>query len=319
MAETDYHGDFDDYAPTAGERLRALSHWLGAVTSIGLIAGIAIWGYKLSVRDVTGIPVVRALEGPMRVAPEDPGGRLAAHQGLAVNAVAAEGEAAPPPDRLVLAPRPIDLADEDVALSALQPEPPEPVNVFEGTATAALAVDPDAPVEEEMQLDTAVDSDTVAALADALVRELAAEMASDPTPGNALFASPRPEPRPMRAVARGAPMEGLILASAPVPFASVPSPASQVEIDGDTLPAGTRLVQLGAFDDIETARAEWDRLHGRFAAYMEGRTRVIQEAESGGRSFYRLRATGFDGEPDARRFCAALLAEQAACIPVLVR
>ncbi len=317
MAETDYYGDVDDYAPTAGERVRALTHWLGAVTSIGLIAGIAVWGYKLSVRDVTGIPVVRALEGPMRVAPEDPGGRLAAHQGLAVNAVAAEGEAAPPPDRLVLAPRPIDLADEDVPLAALQPDPPAPID--EGTATAALAIDPDAPVEDDMQLDQAVDSDTVAALADALVRELAAETGALDVPATAVFSSPRPEPRPMRAMATGAPMDGLIFASAPVPFATVPAPASQTEIDGNTLPAGTRLVQLGAFDDVEAARAEWDRLYGRFAAYMEGRTRVIQEAENGGRSFYRLRATGFDGEPDARRFCAALLAEQAACIPVLVR
>ncbi len=35
------------------------------------------------------------------------------HQGLAVNDIAAEGEAAPPPDRLMLAPRPVELADED--------------------------------------------------------------------------------------------------------------------------------------------------------------------------------------------------------------
>ncbi len=318
MAETDFYGDMDEYAPTAGERLRALTQWLGAVISLALIAGIAVWGYKLSVRDVTGIPVVRALEGPMRVAPEDPGGRMAAHQGLAVNAVAAEGEAAPPPDRLVLAPRPIDLTDEDVPLSALQPEPPAPLNVAEGTATAALLIDPDAPVEDEPQLDVAVDADTVAALADALAREVAAEL--DATPGPAVYRSPRPEPRPMRALgAPEAPLGTLVLASASAPFATVPAPASQAEIDGDSLPAGTRLVQLGAYDDVETARAEWDRLHGRFAAYMEGRTRVIQEAESGGRSFYRLRATGFDGEADARRFCAALLAEQAACIPVLVR
>jgi hypothetical protein len=317
MAETEYYGDMDDYAPTAGERLRAATHWLGAVTSLALIAGIAVWGYKLSVRDVTGIPVVRALEGPMRVAPEDPGGRMAAHQGLAVNAVAAEGEAAPPPDRLVLAPRPIDLSDEDLPMAVLQPEPPEPIRLTEGTATAALAIDPDAPTEAEPQLDAAVDSDSVSAMTDALAREVVAEMSG---PSTAVYRSPRPEPRPMRATGTPArPLGNLILASAPLPFDTVPSPASQAEIDGNSLPAGTRLVQLGAFDDIATARAEWDRLHGRFAAYLEGRTRVIQEAESGGRSFYRLRAGGFDGDADARRFCAALLAEQTACIPVLVR
>ena len=63
---------------------------LGAVVSLALVAGLGVWGYKLTVRDVSGVPVVRALEGPMRVLPTDPGGKLATHQGLAVNAVQAD-------------------------------------------------------------------------------------------------------------------------------------------------------------------------------------------------------------------------------------
>jgi SPOR domain len=46
---------------------------------------------------------------------------------------------------------------------------------------------------------------------------------------------------------------------------------------------------------------------------------VIQSAESGGRTFYRLRAHGFDGDDDARRFCAVLQAQAADCIPVAQR
>jgi hypothetical protein len=46
---------------------------------------------------------------------------------------------------------------------------------------------------------------------------------------------------------------------------------------------------------------------------------VIQSAESGGRTFYRLRAEGFADEDDARRFCAAITAEGPDCIPVAVR
>ena len=38
---------------------------------------------------------------------------------------------------------------------------------------------------------------------------------------------------------------------------------------------------------------------------MVGKLRVIQTAESGGRTFYRLRAAGFADEADARRFCSA--------------
>ena len=55
----------------------------GAIVSLSLIAGVGVWGYKLMVRDVSGIPVVRAAEGEMRVRPENPGGQLAQHQGLA--------------------------------------------------------------------------------------------------------------------------------------------------------------------------------------------------------------------------------------------
>ena len=43
---------------------------------------------------------------------------------------------------------------------------------------------------------------------------------------------------------------------------------------------------------------------------------VLQPAESGGRTFYRLRAHGFDDEDDARRFCSAFVAQNATCIPV---
>jgi hypothetical protein len=85
------------------------------------------------------------------------------------------------------------------------------------------------------------------------------------------------------------------------------------------LPEGTKLVQLGAFDSPEIAAREWTRVAGRFGEFMGGKSRVIQEAESGGRTFYRLRAQGFADLSEARRFCAALVAEDAPCIPVVAR
>ncbi|MFC6583994.1 hypothetical protein [Sulfitobacter aestuariivivens] len=95
----------------------------GALVSLALVVGIGIWGYKLLVRDVSGIPVVRAAEGDMRVRPEDPGGQLAQNQGLSVNAVAAEGAAAAPADQLRLAPRPVDLTAEDQIVPAAMVAP----------------------------------------------------------------------------------------------------------------------------------------------------------------------------------------------------
>ena len=85
-----------------------------AAASVALLAGVGFWGYQLVMRDVSGIPVVRAVEGDMRVAPENPGGGVAAHTGLAVNEVAARGGAAPLEDVLLLAPTGSDLAPEDL-------------------------------------------------------------------------------------------------------------------------------------------------------------------------------------------------------------
>jgi hypothetical protein len=91
------------------------------------------------------------------------------------------------------------------------------------------------------------------------------------------------------------------------------------EVDAETIPAGTRLVQLGAYASPEIARAEWDKLQQRFDTYLGDKSRVIEKASSGGRVFYRLRAMGFDTVSDARRMCSALKAENADCIPVTTR
>ena len=77
MAEADYssfHGVSGDgyedksYAIGAG----ALINVLGGVISLGLIIGVLVWGYQLFARDVSDVPVVVALDGPMRTQPEDP-------------------------------------------------------------------------------------------------------------------------------------------------------------------------------------------------------------------------------------------------------
>ncbi|CAN0602350.1 unnamed protein product [Ectocarpus sp. 12 AP-2014] len=55
----------------------------------------------------------------------------------------------------------------------------------------------------------------------------------------------------------------------------------------------------------------------QFGDYMVGKEPVVQEAKTGGRAFYRLRAAGFTDLADARRFCAVLVADGANCIPVV--
>lgn len=91
--------------------------------------------------------------------------------------------------------------------------------------------------------------------------------------------------------------------------------AAANEVDPSTIAPGTRLVQFGTFDTAEAARAEWVRLQVRFGEIMAYKALVVQPAESGGH-LLPLRAHGFEGEDDARRFCSAFVSENAVCIPV---
>jgi sporulation related protein len=337
--------------PSAGNAafLTKAVNVLGAVASMALIAGVGVWGYKLIVRDVSGVPVVRALEGPMRVQPDDPGGKQADNQGLSVNAVAAYGAASPTADRLVLAPRPIDLTDEDkaatpaeavategsietavsngsleaTAVNALvdqltaaavpvsgEVNPVAPGNEAaphnagpETTASATEAPETPAPVNQEANFD-APDLVEPAAQAAALTRV-------------GMDRSLRPQARPARlVVSGGTPGTDTVLSSA---INAAVDTVARVEVDPDSLAVGTRLAQLGAYDSVEIARSEWNRLSAKFEEYMQDKQRVIQKASSGGRTFYRLRAVGFADLSDARRFCSALTSENTDCIPVTIR
>lgn len=283
--------------PAAGNAFGVLFNWVGALMSVLLIVGLASWGYRLAMRDVTGVPVVRALAGPMRIAPDDPGGERAAHQGLAVNSVAEAGGAAGPTDRLILAPAPLDLAADDLPRARLAeldalPEPGD---------------------------DTELNESDLLALADGLtegVTPLSATIAP-PTPSAGIIpasvrgvsSSPFPRPRPGGDLTAAA-VAGSVIASI-TPDA--------VDVNPDDLPVGTRLVQFGAFDTPEDAVAEWAKLDAKFTDFLAEKKRVIQRAVSGGKTFYRLRAVGFEDINDARRFCSALLAERQACIPVVTR
>ncbi|KPQ04790.1 MAG: Sporulation related domain [Rhodobacteraceae bacterium HLUCCA12] len=291
-------------------RLGVLVNVVGAILSVALLAGVGVWSYRLMVRDVAGVPVIRALEGPVRVSPSDPGGRQAAYQGLSVNAVAAEGTAGEAADRIALAPAPVDLADEDRPAAPSREAGPDGARDEPSTEppTQAPTEAPAEAIEASLTLD---DLDVVAA--------------TEPGVARSLIPPRRPrDGAPVQTAAAGnagaaddgrdAEAEALL-----AELATRMAPARHIDIDPTTLTPGTRLVQLGAYDTEAEAREAWNDLASRFDAHMDGRGRVIESATSGGRTFYRLRAHGFDGEPEARRFCSVLLAENADCIPVLIR
>jgi hypothetical protein len=78
------------------------------------------------------------------------------------------------------------------------------------------------------------------------------------------------------------------------------------------------MVQIGSFQDAEIAARQWVRMTQRFPDLFEGKYMLIQKTKSGAFTFFRLRAMGFTDSSDALRFCSALFAEGAACIPVVI-
>ena len=282
-----------DNGPGMADKARRWINIAGAVCSVSLVLGLGHWGYKLAVRDVTGVPVMRAVAGAMRIAPANPGGEQALNQGLTVNAIAAVGTSAKPADQITLAPMPVQLQAGDVPQVAAAP----PVVAAAPVVADALAPAADSTVSIS---GTTTPDMTVA---DAL----ATVVPSDP---NAMRHSIRPQSRPVFAGA-AMPTKAQTVAAQ--------TPAAVKEIDPTTIALGTRLAQLGPFETPELARAKFAELQASFGDLMMGKDMVIQPATSGGRTFYRLRASGFDNEDDTRRFCAALQAQDTDCIPVAQR
>ena len=319
-------GDYaQDYQVPQAEKpttIGTLTNVAGAAISLALVVGIGVWGYKLLVRDVSGIPVVKAAEGEMRALPDDPGGVFAQHQGLSVNAVAAEGTAARPADELRLAPQPIELTEEDkvvpveVAATPEAPasEPPVAAQTATDVAEALRAGNVDA-VVAELTAGVAPLAD-LGAETEEIIASVTAEVAAEIQQAEAQLAAVIDAPGVRQSLRpRKRPAERVQIVNA---VATAAAPKTR-DVDPASLPAGTRLAQLGAFDSAEVAHEQWDQLQTRFAAYMADKDRVVQRASSGGRVFYRLRAMGFDDLGDARRFCSALVAENADCIPVVTR
>ena len=313
---------------TAPRNYQSMINLAGAASSVALVLGLGFWGYNLAVRDVTGIPVVQALQGPMRIAPAIPGGTVADNQGLAVNTIAAEGNAAAPADRLVLAPQAVELSPDDTpGLSSIAPAAPADqvdallVDPASATPVIPAALATAAPAPDEGVDENAIEQALLAALSEGgEITVDAAAVPDDPATATVAAGVVVKSPRPLTRPAALSPVAmttdpALADVGAVQDVVSVASPEMQPE----DVAIGTRLVQLGAFDTADGARAEWTKLQGNFGDLMAGKAIIVQPASSGGQTFFRLRAFGFSDEDDSRRFCSALLSEDTSCIPVTHR
>jgi cell division protein FtsN len=325
-------------------RLVRLTHYMGAVASVGLMVGLLAWGWQLVSRDVSGVPVITAIEGEARTAPEEPGGRLTPHTGLAVNNVAG-GEAPSPTQQVAIAPPSVELAPGDVSMGHLGATAREPSNQTEtpltftgeeitplsdsearafAEAQAAAAAERaeadravneaaiiDAPASEGPVTDVVTDETGAPAQATAISEALAMAQA-EANPG-VLVTSARPAPRPrVTRVAAAAPAAAPAQAAASTPAPPPAAPETPVAASSASGP----VVQVGAFDSNAIAQGEWTRLAGRHSSLFSGKSPVIQQHQSGGRTFWRLRVAGFGALSEARQFCSALQSSGTDCLAI---
>lgn len=330
-------------------RLARVTHYMGAVASVALMVGLMAWGWQLVSRDVSGVPVIRAVQGEARTTAEEPGGQLTNHTGLAVNSVAG-GQVLSPTDQVAIAPAPVDLSADDVAMGELGATAHEPSNPSEtpltfagepivplsdsearalAEAQAAAAAERaladqavnqaaiiDAPATEGPVTEVVTDENGLpaqsAAIADAL-----AQAQAEANPG-VVVASVRPTPRPRvtrvaAAPAAAAAQTAVAEAPAPAPDRPEAAPAPTPAPVASNSASGP-VVQVGAFDSDSIANGEWQRLAGRNGGLFSGKSPVIQEHQSNGRTFWRLRVAGFDSLSEARQFCSALQSSGTDCL-----
>ena len=282
-------------------------YWVGAALSLSLLTGAIGWSYQLIVRDISQIPIVRAQLGPLRVAPDDPGGLTAANQGLSVTQLAVN-ERPLLSDEIFLAPAAEVLSEENIALQISE----ENSSITNKENFDTLEVSTENSLDLKIlpeQTATGLASNNEAVLSTAafspkkLEIENAVSLALSLTNEvDSSFNSLRPKIRPV--VLNEIQTDNI-----------AQSVANELVV---TLPVGSAVVQLGAFESKSLAQIEWQRLEALLGSVLTSKNMVIQKAESGGKVFYRLRAFGFDDLSDARQFCSAVN-DKVACIPVVTR
>ncbi len=282
-------------------------YWVGAALSLSLLTGAIGWSYQLIVRDINQIPIVRAQLGPLRVAPDDPGGLTAANQGLSVTQLAVN-ERPLLSDEIFLAPAAEVLSEENVALQISEEN--SSITNKEKFDTLELSTENSLDLKilpEQNATGVASNNEAVLSTAAFSPKKLEIENAvslalSLTNEVDSSFNSLRPKIRPV--VLNQIQTDNI-----------AQSVANELVV---TLPIGSAVVQLGAFESKSLAQIEWQRLEALLGSVLTSKNMMVQKAESGGRVFYRLRAFGFDDLSDARQFCSAVN-DKVACIPVVTR
>jgi hypothetical protein len=261
--------------------LKLIVNWAGALLSIIILITLIIWGFSLNVSDSAEIPVVKAKIKELRVVSEEPGGQIVNYQGFSVNNVQEQGKVQSAATRIILAPEPIKLIEEDINISIIENsgvtnEPKvsslnngdgenkkEIINVLDGISTFSVVISVIPKIRNlygTYSLDKIIENNDV-----------------DLTPGTK---------DKIKATNEG------------------------------SLKPGTNLVQLGFYSTKQKAQKVWSDLMINNSSVFKNKNRIIQNVNIRGNNSYRLTVVGFSGLGESRDFCLFLRDSLPTCLPM---
>ena len=260
--------------------------WIGLILSISIFVFLIIWGFSLNVSENAEIPVVKAKIKEARIISENPGGQIINYQGLSVNNVQEQGAAQVTAKRILLAPKPVELKEKDLAITEIKKTDnlDDLGNTMINQPKKTIVLKE---TEEDKQLTD--DSNKLSALAlDRSRKPWAREMLNSKNTEKALEI-------------------------AEVQIAEVE--IAEVEITEAKIKRGTNLVQLGSYSTRKEAQEAWARLLKRNGTIFKNKKRSILKFDSS-RYPFRLRASGFTTLEDSRDFCILLRGLIPTCLPM---
>ena len=260
--------------------------WIGLILSISIFVFLIIWGFSLNVSENAEIPVVKAKIKEARIISENPGGQIINYQGLSVNNVQEQGAAQVTAKRILLAPKPVELKEKDLAITEIKKNDnlDDLGNTMINQPKKTIVLKE---TEEDKQLTD--DSNKLSALAlDRSRKPWAREMLDTKNTEKALEI-------------------------AEVEIAEVE--ITEVEITEAKIKRGTNLVQLGSYSTRKEAQEAWASFLKRNGTIFKNKKRSIQKFDSS-RYPFRLRASGFSTLDDSIDFCILLRGLIPTCLPM---
>jgi cell division septation protein DedD len=232
------------------------------------------------------VPVVQALDDPVKVKPASPGGLEVPYQDqLVLNQQGARAGEQPVVERLLPPPEtPQPPPSEPEPLIAAQARPGTP-------ATGEIAAAAAAPLKGD-------------GIVEAPVPDRNEIIEVPPPPSAAAPAQPAPA---QPATTQPAPAQ---------PAPAQPAPAQVAQATGKAPAKGSYLVQLGSFTTTKGTRNAWVKLKKAHPELLGDMSLFIQEATVNDRAYYRVQAGPVPNRATALDMCAQLKAKNQDCLVV---